>query len=308
MLFCAEKFLVSRCRRQCMEPPTDDETSCEFVSSRGILKSCDRHNPIPQSSSDFLDPAVYSNLPKGSTVYVCTEAIPNFVKTYLPQAQGPITVISGDSDLSFTGPAPFLDHPNIKHWWAQNCVFQHPRLSPIPIGLDYHTVANQDHHWGPKMTPKDQEKQLKSLAALVPNWHSREQRAYANYLLNISRGNRQAALQETAKDLVIYETQFVPRQITWWKQASAVFTISPHGNGLDCHRTWETLALGGIPIVQTSVLDSLYEGLPVLIVSKWSDLTEDLLEQTIRAFQQRSFNRERLTLKYWISKIKETKE
>ena len=288
-----------------MEPtPTDDETVCEFVSSRGILKSCDRHNPTPQSSSDFLDPAIYSNLPKGSTVYVCTEAIQKFVTLYLPQAQGPVTVVSGDSDLSFTGPAPFLDHPNIKHWWAQNCAFEHPRLSPIPIGLDYHTVAKQDHPWGPKMTPRQQEQQLKFLATIVPDWSRREQQAYANYLVNLSRGNRQAAFQETPRDLVLYESQFVPRQITWWKQASAVFTISPHGNGLDCHRTWETLALGGIPIVQTSVLDTLYEGLPVLILRKWSDLSSNLLKETLQAFQQQSFDFQRLTLKYWISKIK----
>ena len=35
------------------------------------------------------------------------------------------------------------------------------------------------------------------------------------------------------------------------------FIVSPHRNGLDCHRTWEALVLGCIPIVKTSPIDDL---------------------------------------------------
>ena len=45
--------------------------------------------------------------------------------------------------------------------------------------------------------------------------------------------------------------------------------MSPQGNGLDCHRTWEALILKTIPIVRTSSLDPLYEGLPVVVVHEW---------------------------------------
>lgn len=284
---------------------SEDETACEFVSSRGVLKSCDIHNPTPQSSSDFLEPSVYGNLPAGSTVYVCMEAIPKFLETYLPQAKGPIVLVSGDSDLPFCVNPTILENPKILHWFAQNCVVEHPKVTPIPIGLDYHTVAHQDHHWSPKMAPKQQETMLKELAGIEPNRARREHRAYGNFLLNISRGNRQTAYEQIPRDLVIYENGFVPRPITWWKQASTSYTISPHGNGMDCHRTWETLALGGIPIVQTSSLDKLYEGLPVLIVQSWSDVTKELLEKTIDSFQTIPFDFQRLTLRYWLQKIKE---
>jgi hypothetical protein len=281
------------------------ETACDFVSSRGLLKSCDIYNPNPKSSSDFLEPSVYSNLPAGSTVYVCTEAIPKFLESYLPLAKGPIVVVSGDSDLSFFVNPTILENPKILHWFAQNCIMEHPKVTPIPIGLDYHTVAEKDHHWSPKMTPKQQEKMLKEFATIEPNRVRRDHRAYGNFLLNISRGNRQRAYKQIPKDLVIYEQGFVVRPITWWKQASTAFTISPHGNGMDCHRTWETLALGGIPIVQSSSLDKTYEGLPVLIVKEWSDITKGLLEKTIQEFQEKQFQTERLSLRYWVQKIKE---
>jgi len=48
--------------------------------------------------------------------------------------------------------------------------------------------------------------------------------------------------------------------------------VSPTGHGLDTHRTWEILTLGRIPIVESSLLDPLYEGLPVLILGSWAEL------------------------------------
>lgn len=58
------------------------------------------------------------------------------------------------------------------------------------------------------------------------------------------------------------------------------FTISPTGNGLDCHRTYEAIILNTIPIVKTGPLDKMYKqyDLPVVIVNDWSDITENNLE------------------------------
>ena len=80
--------------------------------------------------------------------------------------------------------------------------------------------------------------------------------------------------------------------------------ITPHGNGLDCHRTWEALCTGSIPIVKTSAIDSLFTDLPVLIVKDWSDVNMELLTKTIKEFKTKKFNYDKLLLKYWIDKIK----
>ena len=82
------------------------------------------------------------------------------------------------------------------------------------------------------------------------------------------------------------------------------FVLSPHGNGLDCHRTWEALVLGCIPVVKTSSLDKLYDDLPVLIVNNWYDIDEELLKNTIENFKDKKFNYDKLKLDYWINKIK----
>jgi hypothetical protein len=61
--------------------------------------------------------------------------------------------------------------------------------------------------------------------------------------------------------------------------------------------------LGCIPIVRTSPVDSLFEGLPVYIVQDWSEVTEDNLKKVLTDFSQRTFDLNRLTLSYWMRQI-----
>jgi hypothetical protein len=83
--------------------------------------------------------------------------------------------------------------------------------------------------------------------------------------------------------------------------------VSPHGNGLDCHRTWESLALGNIVIVKRSPLDPLYEGLPVVIVDDWREITAERLDEWHRRYGETFADPEsqrRLTNRYWIDGVR----
>ena len=92
--------------------------------------------------------------------------------------------------------------------------------------------------------------------------------------------------------------------LSWKRQTEYAFVVSPPGEGLDCHRTWEALCLGCIPIMLSSPLDDMFEDLPVLIVKRWNDLSRDLLYKTILEYKEREFAWNKLTLKYWIDKIR----
>jgi hypothetical protein len=50
-----------------------------------------------------------------------------------------------------------------------------------------------------------------------------------------------------------------------------MFVPSPAGNGIDCHRTWEAVYLGAVPVVLKSEFCG-GDDWPVLIVDNWSDL------------------------------------
>ena len=52
-----------------------------------------------------------------------------------------------------------------------------------------------------------------------------------------------------------------------------MFIASPEGNGLDCHRTWEAIYLGLIPIVNDNYMNRFFAslGLPIICTNDWND-------------------------------------
>jgi hypothetical protein len=118
--------------------------------------------------------------------------------------------------------------------------------------------------------------------------------------------DRPDAYNTIPKELVFYEPVKTQRNNCWINMARYAFVVSPHGNGLDCHRTWEALALGCIPIVKSSGIDPLFDELPVWIVKEWSDVTADAMRIKIEEFRNRNFNYDKLTVGYWKSKIVST--
>jgi hypothetical protein len=50
-----------------------------------------------------------------------------------------------------------------------------------------------------------------------------------------------------------------------------MFIPSPAGNGLDCHRTWEALYLGCVPVILKNEFCG-DKSWPILIVDDWDEL------------------------------------
>jgi hypothetical protein len=64
------------------------------------------------------------------------------------------------------------------------------------------------------------------------------------------------------------------------------FMICPMGNAVDCHRNWEVLYLGRVPIMRRSeYLEYLFKDFPVLFVNNYSDVTEELLLENEHLYQ-----------------------
>jgi FkbM family methyltransferase len=290
------------------------ENMCEYGSSRGLLKSCNVKSTTPYSSIQQLINYDFSKIIDGNTIYICSNAIPSFIKI-LDQINHKIILVSGDCDETvpddlFTNTSDFLqfiENDKIIHWFSQNWVGSHPKVTGIPIGLDYHTISNNDgHEWGNNISPGNQEQQLIDIKNnSLPFW-KRTVKCYSNFHFFTTTKfgyDRIDAIDKINKDLVEYEPNKIKRIDTWKNQSNYAFVISPHGNGLDCHRTWEALCLGCIPIVKSSKLDYLYSELPVLIVDNWSDITAELLMSTIKAYTYTIFNYDKLKLQFWVQTI-----
>jgi hypothetical protein len=292
-----------------------EEHECQMVSSRGLLKSCTIHSKTPQSSCDH-DKTYLDNMHQSEnmSIYVCTHLLTYFVSTILPKITMPFYLVSGDSDLDVQreGLSPELftklveSHYLIK-WFAQNITdISSPKIVQMPIGLDYHTISNDPNHWwkihdeGSK--PVEQESILTNLRQSMKPFDERTCKIFSNIHHKLDRyGDRECAINTlyNKPDLVENVAMFLSRSQTWEKMSNCSFVLSPFGNGYDCHRTWEALSLGAIPIVRAKQFKTLFADLPVLNVDEWSDVTPELLQSTLREFKQRNFNYEKLTLKYW---------
>jgi hypothetical protein len=285
----------------------------KYLCSRGILDSCDVHSNTPISSIRQLINYDLSNLKKNSLFYVCGSAIPEFVKIF-NQLKFPIILVSGDCDQTVpvdvfpnkTEFEKFINNDNIIHWFSQNSVIDHPKITRIPIGLDYHTMTKLSD-WGEIQTCLEQEDELICLKNESLSFWERIPMAYSNFHFSMNTKfayDRKNAKSSIPEHLVYYEPTKTTRIECWKNQIKYAFVISPHGNGLDCHRTWEALCLGCIPIVKKSQIDAIYDGLPVYIVNEWTDITEKTLNDKITEFKTREFQYERLELKYWMNRIR----
>lgn len=82
-----------------------------------------------------------------------------------------------------------------------------------------------------------------------------------------------------------------------------LFVVSPPGNGVDCHRTWEALALGAIPVVLRSALaPSLTEKMPILVVDSYEDFLGYSDEELKAIASEISKDRpSKLMASYWLN-------
>jgi hypothetical protein len=296
------------------------ENTCYLVCSRGILKLCDFYSKSPKSSCDndhnYLR-EMLNNMFDGMTIYVCSDLLLFFFKNIFPKINKKFTLVTGDSDLcvpheilSAEETNNLINSPYLIKWFAQNTTIQnHSKIYQLPIGLDYHTISNNPNHkWKlPKegYLPVDQEKILFSIFKNSKPFFLRIPKIYVNFTKGNDRfGDRKKSLATIPKNLLVINDKFVPRTVNWINIKNFTFVLSPFGNGMDCHRTWEALCLGSIPVIRGNMFKELFKDLPVLIVNDWYEINQDLLINTVKSFKNTKFNYEKLNLEYWINKIK----
>lgn len=190
--------------------------------------------------------------------------------------------------------------------WAEqgNIVFAHNAfddyrgVTPIPIGLQnlshkksgvledyllYHDGLRQGNH----------------------AVHERNQLVFASF--NVA--NRPDERGELARLLEDSPYQLENRRIRprdfRRRLLTSKFVLSPPGAGPDCHRTWEALLLGAVPVVlRSSLAKSLYQDSAVYAVDNWQDfLNKDPHELDSIWNKKVSLGAERAYFSPWFGKI-----
>lgn len=297
-----------------------------YVWSRGLALGCDHNGGV-----DFVrgqrggraalrfDPSAFDAVQDGDLVWMRLIALPQFVDEALPRIRARFGLVTGDEDWSipgsFSGSERLLQSPKLLAWHTQNLddAGRHCKLHLVPIGLDFHTISNGPKWGHAQATPAEQEAELEALRREMPPSAARLPLAHADFHFSKNKdqvwGDDRDTVQRALQDnpSVVFQQLKLRRIDLWREKTRYAFVVSPHGNGLDCHRTWESLVLGNIVIVKRSSLDPLYEGLPVVIVDDWREINQENLA-TWHAKHAPAFHDPevlaRLTNDYWIARAR----
>lgn len=226
----------------------------------------------------------------GDIIFLTNHQLGEFFQNCHPYIERPYSIISHVTDENAPGPyGVYLDDPKLLAWFVMNYDgYPHPKIHPIPIGL------------APSHLPHGDLEAIRRIQARnLPKIHL----LYMNITIQTYSSERWAVFKRFSMEPFCFRTGKKPFEEYLQDMAQAKFTIAPRGAGLDTYRLWEALYVGSIPIVKTSSLDSLYEGLPILIVNDWSDVTEEFLEQKYVEMSQKTYSLDKLDIAYWIQLI-----
>jgi len=186
--------------------------------------------------------------------------LPLFVEK-LPFLQNPFVLVSHNSDEQVTDKYRIItEHPNLIAWFAQNVLFDHPKLHWIPIG-----IANS-------MWPHG------SLAAFErPLPAVKLKDIYFYFNIDTNRTERGACHQAVEQKGLSFGSP-LPFHAYIAEFASHKYAICPPGNGVDCHRFWECFYLGVIPILKRSYFtEQVAKQFQCVLLDNWTDLSIDTL-------------------------------
>eukprot|EP00633_Aureoumbra_lagunensis_P012360 CAMPEP_0197362790 /NCGR_PEP_ID=MMETSP0893-20130614/64229_1 /TAXON_ID=44058 ORGANISM="Aureoumbra lagunensis, Strain CCMP1510" /NCGR_SAMPLE_ID=MMETSP0893 /ASSEMBLY_ACC=CAM_ASM_000539 /LENGTH=355 /DNA_ID=CAMNT_0042884669 /DNA_START=167 /DNA_END=1234 /DNA_ORIENTATION=+ len=257
-----------------------------------------------------------------------------------------ILVTRDDCETPIQSARHLLNHPNLSAWyatnphdWVQSDLIPTKKLHAVPIGV--RGVAQ----WIPSLLktsisnrstllmcccmahiePTEALKRLnnpKTLAyhalrsGLLLNRSAYEQ-LYARQQMHVSH---EALLRRVRRALIILALQangfsdctYSHLGIDQYAQRmlSAKFVVSPHGNGRACHREWEALLSGAIPLVDfddSSSMAELLNGLPVIRVQDWQSITPTFLKNEYlrlsEAAAQHKLGLSKVYVPYWLDKF-----
>lgn len=117
------------------------------------------------------------------------------------------------------------------------------------------------------------------------------------------KGLNRSSILQTLQSNGIHNTLVVPLQY-FTLLPSYKFVISPEGNGVDCHRHYEALMAGCIPIVEESQhIRSVYGNCPILYTSDYSEITPEYLLKKYEEMIDQTYDFSRLFVSTYPSEV-----
>lgn len=219
-------------------PSTD-----EFLTGNGFAAAC----------GHILNYGEMAVNPRGRPHwYFCrTPLLGYFFEEIAPRHAFVLVTHNGDDPIDAER-GRHLRSRRLRAWFSANVAIDHPKLHPIPAG-----IANP--RW-PHGDPN-------ALRHVQCSSETKRSLFDASFSIDTNPEERRHCVEQTG----IAPSPRKPYRQYLEGLASAYFCLSPRGNGIDCHRTWEALYVRTVPVVTRSVLTDRHPGLPLLVLDDWSD-------------------------------------
>ena len=167
---------------------------------------------------------------------------------------------------------------------------------PIPQGLENVAV---DRSGRVQDYPRPFERPL------VSEWINRPQDVFASF-----RVSTNPSLRQPLKDAVSrYSVQWLEptdgQDKYLWQLKQSRFVLSPRGNGPDCHRTWEAIYWGCVPVIEwDSLPDSLTREMPIVVVDSFTEFLEMSADDRLQAGSLVASRKPYLAyMGYWVARM-----
>ena len=181
--------------------------------------------------------------------------------------------------------------------FVQNNEYDHPKVHIMPIGIrDCGSIVAMHRRYDQKYLLEKGASLRTILGANVRPikcllcfslWnHPSRQECYdlfagASFVYNLN----DTAAKSTSEEQEANFFEKVPTALVYDKTLESRYALCPRGCGVDTHWFYECIYLGCVPIVirTHTVFDRLYApdtGFPCLVVERWADVTDELLDQS----------------------------
>lgn len=212
-----------------------------------------------------------------SAIFLCSSYLERFQTEILPLIKTQFVLISHNSDTNIDKRfLPVASSPFLQKWFAQNCTDEileaSHKVVPLPIGLEnqrFHNAGN-----------------IKSFKKLISQIKKGKIQKKPKILvaLNLATNpdERFSCYRAFWKKPVTLEMMSFTSSENYRKiAAECMFIASPMGNGLDCHRTWEAMYLGAVPLVNDNAMNRAFAGLglPMIYVKDWNEFASKTAEE-----------------------------
>jgi len=237
------------------------------------------------------------NIRESEIVFVKSDYLRRFFSEVHPRIKHPYVLISHNSDESIDESYLKYVDDKIIHWYTQNLLARHPKISALPIGLEniWHCCNGIPIEFD-----------------LIRRMLGRVCEKKPRILMSFSIANNRLERELVYRSLKNHPLVDADTFGNPWRYKKALkkymFVLSPPGNGFDCYRTWEAMCLRVVPIVKRSIINEQVE-LPCLCVSNWNELDElsahDLSSIYYRFYPENKDNSHAF-FPYWRARIEKT--